>query len=481
MPQLSRLQIRWEAIGPWSQNGAEKVGRQGSDLVFVLSVSFPEAYFESMISRYSRSEMSGIWTEQNKLTIWLQIEVLACEGRHKILGEIPAKDLAIIKKRAKFNLERCREIEKRTNHDVIAFLENVAEYVGKQPARHIHQGLTSSDLLDTTLAVQMRQSAEILLLEVEKLRVEIAKRAREHQFTPMMGRTHGVHAEPITFGLKMALMYDEFGRAFRRLALAKEIVSVGKLSGAVGTRAHFHPKVEEYVCRKLELYPAVLATQVVQRDIHADFMSAIALTAASIERWCTEFRHLQRTEVLEVEEYFSEGQKGSSAMPHKRNPITAERLCGLARVIRGNMVASLENISLWHERDISHSSVERIILPDSCILLDYMLHELAHLVTKLKAYPENMRRNMTRSKGLHNSQRVLLALTDKGLPRKEAYELVQECAMSAWRDPSGANFEDHLNRNVKMRKFFGSEEIKHLFDDSAHFCHIRQTFKRLGL
>ncbi len=454
--------------------------RQG-DGVFVLLLLGEGDYAGGMIARYSRPEMSGIWTEQNKLAIWLQIEVLACEGRHKILREIPARDLAIIKKRAGFDVNRCREIEKRTNHDVIAFLENVAEYVGKEPARHIHQGLTSSDLLDTTLAVQMRQSAEILLVGVEKLRAVIARRAHEHAMTPMMGRTHGVHAEPITFGLKLALMFDEFGRAFRRLALAKEIVSVGKLSGAVGTRAHFHPKVEEYVCRKLELYPAVLATQVVQRDIHSDFMSAVALTAASIERWCTEFRHLQRTEVLEAEEFFSKGQKGSSAMPHKRNPITAERLCGLARVIRGNLVASLENIPLWHERDISHSSVERIILPDSCVLLDYMLAELTNLVEKLKVYPENMKRNMKRSKGLHNSQRVLLALTDKGLPRQEAYELVQEYAMKAWQESGEEDFFDHLKKNARIRKLFRPQELKALADDSAHFRHIKQTFKRLGL
>ena len=434
-----------------------------------------------MIPRYSRPDMSAIWSEHNKLAIWLRIEVLACEGRHKILREIPARDLATIRRRARFSLARCREIEKRTNHDVIAFLENVAEYVGKKPARHIHQGLTSSDLLDTTLGVQMRASAEILLLDLEALRKAIARRAHEHRETPMIGRTHGIHAEPITFGLKMALMYDEFGRAFRRMALAKEIASVGKLSGAVGTRAHFDPRVEQYVCRKLELNPAALATQVVQRDIHADFMSAIAIIAASIERWGTEFRHLQRTEVLEAEEYFAAGQKGSSAMPHKRNPITAERLCGLARVIRGNFVATLENVALWHERDISHSSVERVVMPDSCILLDYMLHEMTNLVAKLKVYPENMKRNMDRSKGLHHSQRVLLALTDKGLPRKEAYELVQVCAMGAWNDRSKANFKDHLLRHPRIQTIFGKGEVESLFDDSAHFRHVDSTFKRIGL
>jgi adenylosuccinate lyase len=434
-----------------------------------------------MIERYSRPEMSAIWAEQNKLAIWLRIEVLACEGRHKILREIPAKDLAIIKKKANFSVARCLEIEKRTNHDVIAFLENVAEYVGKEPARHIHQGLTSSDILDTTLAVQMRQSADMIMDDLEGLREIVAKRAHEFKKIPMIGRTHGVHAEPLTFGLKLALMFDEFGRAFRRVGLAKEIASVGKLSGAVGTRAHFDPRVEAYVCKQLELYPAVLATQVVQRDIHADFMSALAITAASIERWCTEFRHLQRTEVLEAEEYFAEGQKGSSAMPHKRNPITAERLCGLARVVRGNLVAALENVALWHERDISHSSVERVILPDSCILLNYMLHQLTNLVKRLKVYPENMKRNMDRSKGLHHSQRVLLALTNKGLPRKDAYELVQICAMAAWNDRSDRSFKDHLQINPRIQKLFNRAELAKLFDDSAHFKHIDLTYKRLGL
>jgi adenylosuccinate lyase len=379
-----------------------------------------------MIARYTRPEMAAIWTEENKLAIWLRIEVLACEGRHKILREIPARDLAIIKRRAGFSIARCLEIEKRTNHDVIAFLENVAERIGKKPARHVHQGLTSSDLLDTTLAVQMRQSADLLLRGLDALRLAIAKRAREHRDTPMMGRSHGVHAEPITFGLKMALMYDEFGRARERLSRARENASVGKLSGAVGTRAHFDPRVEEWVCRRLGLRAATLATQVIQRDLHAEFMAALALAAASIERWATEFRHLQRTEVLEAEEFFAPGQKGSSAMPHKRNPITAERLTGQARIIRGNLVAALENVALWHERDISHSSVERVILPDSCILLDFMLADLTKLVAKMKVYPANMRRNMARSKGLHHSQQVLLALTEKGLPRKEAYELVQK-------------------------------------------------------
>jgi adenylosuccinate lyase len=434
-----------------------------------------------MIARYTRPEMAAIWTEENKLAIWLRIEVLACEGRHKILREIPARDLAIIKRRAGFSIARCLEIEKRTNHDVIAFLENVAERIGKKPARHVHQGLTSSDLLDTTLAVQMRQSADLLLRGLDALRLAIAKRAREHRDTPMMGRSHGVHAEPITFGLKMALMYDEFGRARERLSRARENASIGKLSGAVGTRAHFDPRVEEWVCRRLGLRAATLATQVIQRDLHAEFMAALALAAASIERWATEFRHLQRTEVLEAEEFFAPGQKGSSAMPHKRNPITAERLTGQARIIRGNLVAALENVALWHERDISHSSVERVILPDSCILLDFMLADLTKLVAKMKVYPANMRRNMARSKGLHHSQQVLLALTEKGLPRKEAYELVQKSAMAAWNDPGPADFREHLGRDPRARSLLSPKDLDRCFDDSAHFRHNKWVFRKLGL
>ena len=320
-----------------------------------------------MIRRYSREVMRQIWTEENKFSIWLQIEILACEAR-----KIPAKDLATIKRRAKFDVKRIGEIERTTNHDVIAFLTNVAENVGPA-SRHIHEGLTSSDVVDTALAVQMAQSADILIDDVKKLRDVVAKKAKKYKRVPMIGRTHGVHAEPITFGLKMALMYDEFGRALERLVLARDIIAVGKISGAVGTYAHMNPRVEAYVCKKLGLEPDRISTQIVQRDRHAEFMSALALVGCSIDRWALEFRHLQRTEVLEAEEFFAAGQKGSSAMPHKRNPITCERLCGLARVLRGNALAAMENVALWHERDISHSSVERIILPDSTTLLDYML------------------------------------------------------------------------------------------------------------
>jgi len=424
--------------------------------------------------------MAKIWTDQHKLELWLKIEVLACEGRHQILGEIPAADLKTIRKKAGFSLERCLEIEERTHHDVIAFLENVAERVGPA-SRFIHQGLTSSDLLDTTLAAQMQRSADLILRDLEQLRKAAAKKARKHKKTPMMGRSHGVHAEPITFGLKMALMYDEFGRAIERVKRARETISVGKLSGAVGTHAHLDPRVESYVCEKLGLRAAALSTQVIQRDRHAEFMAALALVAASIERWAMEFRHLQRTEVLEAEEFFSKGQKGSSAMPHKRNPVTGEQLCGLARVVRGNAVAAFDNVALWHERDISHSSVERIILPDSCILVDYMLVKLARLVDGLLVYPENMKRNLRLSKGLYNSQRVLLALTDRGMLRKTAYELVQKNAMAAWRGKDSMLFQDFLKRDPKVRKYLKPAEIDRLCDIKVHFKHVDATFKKLGL
>ena len=383
-----------------------------------------------MIDRYSRPEMRALWSDQRKYEIWLEIETLACEAMAR-LGQIPAADAKAIREKARFSVPEILEIEKRTNHDVIAFLENVADSVGPA-ARWMHQGLTSSDVLDTTLAVQMTAACDLLIQGVDEVRNAAADQARAHKFTPMMGRSHGIHAEPITFGLKMALMYDEFGRVRERLVEMRKRIAVGKLSGAVGTRAHLDPRVEEEVCAKLGLQPAALSTQIIQRDRHAEFMTVLALAASSIDRWATEFRHLQRTEVLEVEEFFAKGQKGSSAMPHKRNPITGERLSGLARVIRGHAVTALENVALWHERDISHSSAERIILPDACTLLDYMLALLAKLVRGLQVYPENMRANMDKSRGLFASQAVLLKLTEKGLERQKAYEAVQRAALKTW-------------------------------------------------
>ncbi len=421
--------------------------------------------------------MRDLWAEERKFSFWLEIETLACESMAAI-GQIPASDAAEIRAKGRFDLAEILEIEKRTNHDVIAFLENVASYVGPS-ARWIHQGLTSSDILDTTLAAQMLQSCDFLLEALAKLREVIAKRALEFKDTPMIGRSHGIHAEPITFGLKLALMHDEFGRSIERLEQTRERVRVGKLSGAVGTHAHLDPRVETYVCKKMGLKAATLSTQVVQRDRHAEFMTTLALIASSIDRWATEFRHLQRTEVLEAEEYFSPGQKGSSAMPHKRNPITGERLSGLARVIRGNAVAALENVALWHERDISHSSVERIILPDSCNLLDYMLLKLTSLVEKLLVYPDNMDRNLRITKGLYFSQSVLLELTKKGLDRKSAYEAVQRAAMKTWQ--GNVSLQDNLEAEPEISRVMTRQEIDSVCSLDRHFAHNDATFRALGL
>jgi adenylosuccinate lyase len=437
-----------------------------------------------MIQRYSRQAMRDIWSEQRKLEIWLQIELLASEALCAT-GLVPKKDLAQMKARAAFSIDRCKELERTLNHDVIAFTTNVAENIGAPASRWLHFGLTSSDIIDTAFAVQMTQSADILIEDVKALRKVIAAKAMKHQFTPMIGRSHGIHAEPTTFGLKMALMYDEFGRALERLENARRVVTVGKLSGAVGTSAHLSPKIEAVVCKKLGLRPAPIATQVIQRDLHAEFIGALALVGASIERWATEFRHLQRTEVLEAEEFFAKGQKGSSAMPHKRNPITGERLSGLARVLRGNAVAALENVALWHERDISHSSVERIVFPDSCTLLDYMLVTLTKLTDGLVVYPENMKRNLALSLGMWNSQTVLLALIKKGLTREQAYELVQRNAMKTWdvkhagRDD--ADFVEQLKSDPEVAKYFKKGELEKLCSLEFHFKEVKYRFRKLGL
>lgn len=421
--------------------------------------------------------MRQIWSDERKFQIWLEIETLACEAMAE-LGQIPKKDAAEIRKRARFSVPEILEIEKRTNHDVIAFLENVAESVGPA-ARWIHQGLTSSDILDTTLAVQLMESGSILIDDLKKLRTAIAEQARRFKMTPMIGRSHGIHAEPITFGLKLALMFDEFGRAEERFQQTLERVRVGKLSGAVGTHAHLDPAIEKAVCEKLGLKPATISTQVVQRDRHAEFLTTLALIASSIDRWATEFRHLQRTEVLEVEEFFGEGQKGSSAMPHKRNPITSERLSGLARVIRGNAVAALENVALWHERDISHSSAERIILPDSCTLLDYMLVKLRELVAQFQVYPDRMKENLALTKGLYHSQSILLALTRAGAERKTAYEAVQRAAMKTWKGEG--IFAENAKREPEITAQLSPEEIDRLCSLEIHLKHVDPTFRALGL
>jgi len=429
-----------------------------------------------MIERYTRPEMAALWTDQRKYEIWLEIEVLACEAMAEI-GVVPQEDAREIRAKGRFELAEIGEIEKRTNHDVIAFLENVASYVGPA-ARWMHQGLTSSDVLDTTLAVQMSEASELLLEDLRGLREVIGRRAREFKKTPMIGRSHGIHAEPITFGLKLALMYDEFGRALERLEQIQPRIRVGKLSGAVGTHAHLDPRVEEAVCTRLGLRPAVLSTQVVQRDRHAEFQTTLALIASSIDRWATEFRHLQRTEVLEVEEYFAAGQKGSSAMPHKRNPITGEKLSGLARVLRGNAVAALENVPLWHERDISHSSVERIIMPDSCILLDYMLVRTTGLIEGLVVRGERMRENIERGLGLHASSRVLVALVERGgLSREDAYAIVQRAALKT--ADERRPLRDLLAIDATVAAKLTLTDLDACFDDQAFLRHVPTVIARL--
>ena len=444
-----------------------------------------------MIQRYSRPAMRAIWTDENKLRIWLQIELLVTEALVDE-GIVPQADFERIKSGADYFhshptelVERQKELEKTLNHDVVGFTTAVAERINHPASRWLHFGLTSSDIVDTAFAVQLVQSADILIPEVKELRKVIARRAKEYMLTPCVGRSHGIHAEPTTFGLKLALMYDEFGRAHERLERIRDVAAVGKLSGAVGTSAHLSPAVEAAVCRHLGLRPAPIATQIVQRDIHAEFMNTLALVGASIERWAVEFRHLQRTEVLEAEEPFTQGQKGSSAMPHKRNPVTWERLTGLARVLRGNAIAALENVALWHERDISHSSVERIIFPDSCTLLDYMFHLLIRLMDGLAVYPENMKKNLGLSLGMWNSQTVLLALIRKGLTREEAYELVQRNAMKTWEvkhaGRDDADFVKQLQSDPEVGKYFKPGELEKLCSLDFHFKEVKNRFRKLGL
>ena len=434
-------------------------------------------YLLRVIERYSRPQMRDLWSDARKFAIWLEIETLACEAMAE-LGQIPTTDAAEIRKRARFSIPEIAEIEKSTNHDVIAFLENVAASVGPA-ARWMHQGLTSSDILDTTLAIQLKDALEILAEDLAELRKVIATQAQRFKTTPMIGRSHGIHAEPITFGLKLALMYDEFGRAEERLAQTKERICVGKLSGAVGTHAHLDPAIERAVCEKLGLKAASISTQIIQRDRHAEFCTTLALIASSIDRWATEFRHLQRTEVLEVEEFFGEGQKGSSAMPHKRNPITGERLSGLARVLRGYAMTALENVALWHERDISHSSAERIILPDSTILLDYMLVKLKELVKDLQVYPDRMRENLESTKGLYFSQSLLLALTRAGAERKVAYEAVQRAAMRTWKGEK--SFAENAKQEPEIAERISAPEIDALCSLDVHLRHVDETFRAVGL
>ena len=428
-----------------------------------------------MIDRYTRKEMGDLWTDHVKYQTWLKVEIHACEALASI-GRIPKKSLATIKRKADFSIERIAEIEAETKHDVIAFLTSVAEHVGPD-SRYIHMGLTSSDVLDTSLAYLLRKAGLMILDGVDKLMSVIKKKAFQHKETVMIGRSHGIHAEPITFGLKLAVWHDEMRRNKERLEHAVDGISCGKISGAVGTFANTPPLVESYVCKKMGLKPAPASTQIVQRDRHAEFFSVLAIMASTIEKMALEIRHLQRTEVLEAEEYFSKGQKGSSAMPHKRNPIGSENLCGLARIVRSNAVSAFENIPLWHERDISHSSVERVIAPDSTILMDYMLHRLTHMLERLLVYPENMRANLDKLKGLIFSQQVLVALAEAGVTREDAYALVQKQAMLVWQGKG--SFKDLILAEPRIREHLGEEKIKEIFDVSYHLKYISAIFSRV--
>jgi adenylosuccinate lyase len=421
--------------------------------------------------------MSRIWEPENKFKIWLEIELLAAEGWER-LGRIPKGTVGAIRKKAKFDIARIDEIEKTVKHDVIAFLTNIAESVGPE-ARFLHLGLTSSDVLDTCFSVQLKQASEIIIQDLKALLKVLEKRAREHKKTPMIGRTHGIHAEPITFGLKVASWYAEVARHLTRMELAKEEVSVGKISGAVGTFAHLEPEVEAHVCEKLGLRPDPVSTQVISRDRYAVFFARLALLASSVERIATEIRHLQRTEVLEAEEYFSKGQKGSSAMPHKRNPILSENLCGIARLIRSTALPALENIPLWHERDISHSSVERIIGPEATILTDFMLDRLTGLVDKLVIYPANMKKNLEKMGKLVFSEKVMLKLIESGLVREEAYEMVQKQAMKSWEE--GVDFEVAVRKDPAISKRISKKDFDEIFDPKESLRHVDTIFKRVFL
>ncbi|HWP46520.1 MAG TPA: adenylosuccinate lyase [Candidatus Limnocylindrales bacterium] len=428
-----------------------------------------------MIERYTRPEMGQLWTQENKFKTWLQVEILVCEALAE-LGKIPQEAVNRIRERAKFDVKRIEEIEKEVRHDMIAFLTNVGEFVGED-ARYLHLGLTSSDVIDTALGIQLKQASEILENDIQHLLEVIKSRALEHKDTLMIGRTHGIHAEPITFGLKMAVWYTEMKRNQERLRRAKEMVSCGKISGAVGTFANIDPFVEAYVCQKAGLTPAPVSTQIVQRDRHGEFVSVLALIASSLDKFATEIRGLQKTEIREVEEPFYEGQKGSSAMPHKRNPVSCEQISGLARVVRGYVVAALEDIPLWHERDISHSSVERIILPDSTILLDYMLTHFTRILRDLRVYPENMKKNLGLTRGLIFSESLLLLLTTKGLSRERAYKLVQRNAMQVW--DRGVEFKKLILEDPDIRTHLTEEEIEACFNLEHHLQRVDFIFQRV--
>ncbi len=430
-----------------------------------------------MIDRYTLSKMGNIWSEKHKFDIMLKIEILACEAMSK-LGMIPKNSLEKIKKKAKYDIDEVKKLEEKTKHDVVAFINNVGESLGSE-ARYLHMGMTSSDLLDTSLSVQCLEACDILLADINKFQKILKAKAKKYKDTVCVARTHGVHAEPTTFGLKLAVWYDEMNRNLQRLEKARENMRVGKFSGAVGTYANIDPYVEEYVCEKLGLKPVNVATQIIQRDQHCEFLNTLAIIGSSLSKFATEIRLLQKTEVLEVEEPFFKGQIGSSAMPHKRNPITCERICGLSRLLRANAQAAFENINLWHERDISHSSVERVILPDSTIVLDYMFHKFTPILDGLLVYPKNMIASLTKTRGLIYSQRILLELMKKGLTREEAYQIIQRCAMQVWQETT--DFKDVLYRDRKIRKYLKASELDLLFDIKYYIRHRDMIFKRVGL
>lgn len=430
-----------------------------------------------MIERYTRPEMGAIWTEENRFQAWLEVEILACEAWAE-LGDIPKEDVKVLREKASFDIERIKEIEAETRHDVVAFTRAVSETLGDEK-KWVHYGLTSTDVVDTALSYQLKQANEILLADIERFVSILKEKAQDHKYTVMMGRTHGVHAEPTTFGLKLALWYEEMKRNLERFKQASEGIEFGKISGAVGTYANINPFVEEYVCEKLGLQRAPISTQTLQRDRHAHYLSTLALIATSIEKFAVEVRGLQKSETREVEEFFAKGQKGSSAMPHKRNPIGSENMTGLARVIRGYMMTAYENVPLWHERDISHSSAERIILPDSTIALNYMLNRFGNIIKNLTVFPENMKRNMDRTLGLIYSQRVLLALIDTGMSREEAYDTVQPKAMEAWEKQ--VHFRELVEGEEKITSRLTPAQIEDCFDYNYHLQHVDTIFDRLGL
>lgn len=428
-----------------------------------------------MIPRYSRPEMAKIWQDDNKFKIWLEIELLALEAWEE-LGAVPKGVAHQVRSKARFNIDRINTIEKEVKHDVIAFLTSVSEAAGPE-SRFLHKGMTSSDVLDTCLAVQLKQASEILLQGLDGLMQALRARAQEHKHTVRIGRSHGIHGEPVTFGLTLALFYDEIKRGKQRLQNATDEIAVGKISGAMGTFANVEPAVEEYVCQKLGLKPAPISTQIIQRDLHAHYFQTLALIATSLEKIAVEIRHLQRTEVYEAEEFFSPGQKGSSAMPHKRNPVLSENVSGLARVIRGYAVTALENVPLWHERDISHSSAERMIAPDATVTLDFMIHRMTGVIENLVVYPERMLKNLNLHKGLYNSQRVLLALTEKGCSREDSYRLVQKNAMKVWEE--GKDFLTELSGDSDVTRHLTTDELGQLFDLGYHTKHVDTIFTRV--